>query len=112
MLSLRSCAVFDSGQVLSYSELTWRLSEPSPSRVEMFCPVETPGAIQLLLRPDDCAYVYQDRTQIIYPSGSSHHRPGLWGWLCIFGTHDGMETMFCFLPYPGLPLSTAAWKGG
>lgn len=22
------------------------------------------------------------------------------------------ETIFCFLPYPGLPLSTAAWKGG
>lgn len=22
------------------------------------------------------------------------------------------ETLFCFLPYPGLPLSTAAWKGG
>lgn len=43
MLSLRSYAVFNSGQVLSHSELTWRPSEPSPSRVEMLCPVETPG---------------------------------------------------------------------
>lgn len=106
MLSLRSCAVFNSGQGLSYSELTWRLSEPSPSRVEMFCPVETPGAIQLLLRPDDCAYFYRDRTQIIYPSGSSHHRPGLWGWLCIFGTHDGMGNNVLFPPlsWPPYPL--------
>lgn len=77
----------------------------------MFCPVKTPGATDsYVLRIARMFTRIKQRPciPVVHPIIA----PGC-GVGCVFlGPTMARETLLCFLPYPGLPLSTAAWKAG